>query len=100
MDSAVKPGDLIRAVAQKLTDEYGQPGLRTLPENLLLEMHPSVRRALYQDPDLWYPFGEGDPDTKFEVPVHVTTDLPPGTWRLVIITADVLTGGTCVDQLP
>lgn len=99
MDSAVTAAGLVRAVAQKLTDEYGwQPELRKLPEGLRLEIHPSVQRALYQDADVWTSFTDNDLASKFEVPLRINTELSAGGWRLVIITEDVLTGGTVYER--
>lgn len=98
MDGAVAPKELVQAIASKLTEDYGPPVSRRLPEGLRLEMHPSVRGMLYRDPDLWPHMGDIDPAEKFEVPVRLSTELPPGGWRLVIITEDVLTGGTVYER--
>lgn len=100
MDDAVAPKELVQAIASKLTEEYGPPISRRLPEGLRLEVHPSVRGMLYRDPDLWPHMEDIDPAEKFEVPVRLSIDLPPGGWRLVIVTEDVLMGGTVHDRLP
>lgn len=100
MDNAVDPRELVHAVAQKLYDEYGPPLHRRLPEGLRLEVHPSVMTMIYQDPALWEHLDDTDPAAKFEVPVKVTVDQPIGGWRLVIVTEDVLMGGTVHDRFP
>jgi hypothetical protein len=103
--------ELIRHVYRELTDRYGpsfmwdQPGHRP-PEGLRVELHPSVYHLLLSDAELWkYGFsgystelGHGaELQSQFRVPVKITADLPRGTWRLVIVTEEVLSGGELPD---
>ena len=84
---------LLIAVRECLDERYPHWTFRVgaLPEGLRLELHPSARTRLWQDdytrdwPRDWSPV--------FRVPVKVTPDLPDGTWRLVVVTEDVLAGG-------
>lgn len=84
--------DLITGVREYVSGHYAPP--RERPEGLRVEMHPSVRRLLMTDPDLWGgPGWETSADDFLPVPARVTVDLKPGTWRLVIVTEDVLLEG-------
>lgn len=81
--------DMITGVREYVREHYlpGQP----LPEGLRVEMHPDVRRLLMVDPDLWErPGRECELDNWLPVPTRVTTDMKPGTWRLVIVIEEVL----------
>jgi hypothetical protein len=78
-------------VAQYLTDTYGPFGSQHLPEGLRLEIHPMAYRHLLRCPDSG-PWPE-DLARHFTIPVKVSDDLPTDTWRLVIITENVLLGG-------
>lgn len=84
---------LKEAVARVLEERYG-PMWRYLPrpEGLRLEVHPLLHRRLMQDPEGWGG-SWGSLAEQFQVPVRITTDLPGGTWRLAIITEDVLGRG-------
>lgn len=90
---------LITGVRKYMREHYpSMPGVPPeLPPGLRLEMHPSVRRVLMTDPDLWEPGGgawDEAPDHFFApAPVKVTMDIPAGTWRLVIVTEEVLLSG-------
>jgi len=63
-------------------------------------VHPSVYYTVMSDPDSaeWAPGILVDPQqamtNRFGLPVKVTTDLPDGTGRLVVVTEDVKLGGT------
>ena len=92
--TAVSPAKtLLIAVREYLDERYRHWTFRVgaLPEGLRLELHPAARNRLWRDeytrhwPDDW--------GTVFGVPVKAAPDLPDGTWRLVIITEDVLLGG-------
>jgi hypothetical protein len=84
--------DLFTKTSGYLAEHYGP--LMIFPEGLRLEMHPSVRRAMMLCRDLWGPSGiTGDPIDQFQVPAKVTMDVPEGTWRLVIVTEEVLLTG-------
>jgi hypothetical protein len=84
--------DLITGVREYVREHYA-PG-EPCPDGLRVEMHPSVRRLLMTDPDLWErPGRECELDDWFPVPAKVTTDVPPGKWRLVIVTEEVLLEG-------
>lgn len=84
--------DLIAGV-QAYVREHWKPR-EPRPEGLRVEMHPDVRRLLMTDPDLWErPGRESDLEDWFPVPARATVDMKPGTWRLVIVTEDVLLEG-------
>jgi hypothetical protein len=84
--------DLITGV-REYTHEHWMPR-EPLPEGLRVEMHPSVRRLLMVDPDLWErPGRERTVDDWLPVPAMISSELKPGTWRLVIITEEVLLEG-------
>lgn len=94
MTTEVSPAKaLLIAVREYLDEHYPHWTFRVgaLPDGLRLELHPEARNKLWRDaytrdwPHNW--------GTVFGVPVKVTPDLPGGTWRLVIITEDVLLGG-------
>lgn len=92
---------LYLAVRTALDERYPfwvtNPG--TLPDGLRVEMHPRVHYTLAADPDTYmWPREPGDLFEElyartFSLPVRITPDLPEGTWRLVVITEDVLLGG-------
>lgn len=96
---------LVKAIAQKLYDEYGpfwdRPG--NLPEGLRLELHPALLRLLMQDPEF---FGPPRPDftappqtaeevlaKRAGVPVKASAELERDRFRLVIVTERELLGG-------
>ena len=83
--------DLVTKVNEYLADRYG-PFYRNVPAGLRLEMHPLARRYLMVSRDLWEPGFPHPSDIAewFRVPVKVDMDLPSGSWRLVIVTEDVL----------
>jgi len=84
--------DLFTKSSGYLAEHYGPQMI--FPEGLRLEMHPSVRRAMMLCRDLWGASGiTGDPIDHFQVPAKVTMDVPEGTWRLVIVTEDILITG-------
>lgn len=103
----VSAGDvkaMVRYVQDYVRDEwtYSKP-----PEGARLEIHPAVRILLLQDPEV---IGYGrlcSDDVSlqdllellFKVPVKVSRELEPYTWRLVIVTEDVKTGGRLGDGL-
>lgn len=91
---------VLGAVHEALEEKYGPllPGsiqrrVSEVAPGLRLEMHPKVMHALYTDP-YGPPGWRTDELAKvFPVPLKITADVPEGTWRLVIITEEVLTGG-------
>jgi len=104
------PGEaMVARVYQILTDRYG-PSYRwqyegsRLPEGLRLEIHPLTGNLLMQDPELWerdtwdvyHPPGLAE---MFRCPVKVTPDAPAGGWRLVIVTEELIDGGTLDDPV-
>lgn len=62
-----------------------------LPAGLRMEMHPYARYVINRDEEARY--WPDDLKTVFGLPVKVTPDMPDSTWRLVIVTEDVLGGG-------
>jgi hypothetical protein len=83
--------DLIASIEQYLSDTYGPPQLRRLPPGLRLEIHPAVYRHIRCDPEHYLWPEEMRDVTK--IPVKVTHEISTDTWRLVIVTEDVLLGG-------
>ena len=86
--------ELITKVHEYLRENYADDS--AFPAGLRLEMHPSVRRAMWLCQDLWDTYSAGlgkDPAERFPVPAKVTVDLPEGTWRLVIVEEEVLLTG-------
>jgi hypothetical protein len=69
---------------------------QTLPDGLRLEMHPLVERLMWRDREVftWGPPTVETLQSAFGVPVKVTTDLPDSTWRLAVVTEQVMLGGT------
>lgn len=90
----VRPRDIMTAVEEVLTEKYGPPRLRTLPAGLRLEMHPGVALLFMASDDGLFRFARRIPEDLFTVPVLVTMHIPEGSWRLVIVTEEVLLGGT------
>jgi hypothetical protein len=85
---------LLAHVEEKLYELYGPASIRKLPEGLRLEMHPSVRHVLWQDPDLTrYTDQFTDVTAHFSLPVRFTVELDALAWRLVIVTEEVIDGG-------
>ena len=92
---------LLIAVTEYLDEHYPHWTYRVnaLPDGLRLEMHPRVHYALARDSDTYeWPREPGDSFEElyrrvFRLPVKITPDLPEGTWRLVVVTEDVLTTG-------
>ena len=86
---------LILGVRKYMNEHYPRPA--PLPAGLRLEMHPSVRRLLMTDPDVWEPGwgAAGDAEDFFLLlPARVTVeDMKPGGWRLVIVTEEILLTG-------
>lgn len=100
MDDAATIGPakaLLIAVREYLDEHYPHWTFRVgaLPEGLRLEMHPRARIMILQDryTQDWPSSDWRDWGPVFGVPVKVTPDLPEGTWRLVVVTEDALTGG-------
>lgn len=112
----ISPGKaLVNHVYEKLTGKYGPSYLwydrvadvSRLPVGLRMEMHPSVRQRLLTDvylgrygfgntcdPFIGYGYtGDAELQEQFRVPVKITIDLPKDTWRLVIITEEVISAG-------
>lgn len=84
--------DLITGVREYVREHWTRS--EPPPEGLRVEMHPDVRRLLMTDQDLWErPGWECGMEDWFPVPAKVTTDVKPGTWRLVIVTEEVLLEG-------
>ena len=92
---------LLIAVTEYLNENYPHWDIApsVLPDGLRLEMHPRTHYTLAQDSDTYsWPREPGDSFEElyrrtFRLPVKVTSDLPEGTWRLVVVTEDVKLGG-------
>jgi hypothetical protein len=92
---------LLIAVTRYLDEAYPHWDIApsVLPDGLRLEMHPRTHYALARDQDTYFwPREPGDSFEElyrhtFRLPVKITPDLPEGTWRLVVVTEDVKTGG-------
>lgn len=92
--------EVLEAVDNCLQDRYG-PRVKgitppVLPAGLRLEMHPETFSLLRRDSEA-FAYGSRLED-KFQVPVKVTADLEPRTWRLVIVTEEVLLSGGVREQ--
>lgn len=86
---------LIRIVEDYVLEHRRPGGGYSLPEGLVLEMHPRACHAILRN---WAPgygaFVSGrEMPFPAEVPVKVSPDLPENTWRLAVITVDVINGG-------
>jgi hypothetical protein len=70
-----------------------------MPEGLRLELHPLAANLLYTSNDIGWTTEDGTKTItemlagKFGVPVVLSRELPTGTWRLAIVTEEVLDGG-------
>lgn len=86
---------LIKIVEDYAMERRRPGGGYDLPEGLVLEMHPRVMHAVMRN---WMP-GYSDlvsgQQTPFlaQIPVKISPDLPDNTWRLAVITAEVINGG-------
>lgn len=77
------------------------PPRGTMPDGIRVEMHPAVRYVLlgryvpgYQD---FVQDNYAGPLSRVQIPVKVNPELPRGGWRLVVVTEDVIDGGTVGD---
>lgn len=87
---------LIAAVQDKLREKWPESaiGWHVFPEGLRLEMHPKAYMTFWADPySQLLPAREENLEGVLGVPVKVIPDLPEGTFRLVIVTEDVIMGG-------
>jgi len=93
--------DFIGLIYKELTDRYGPSYLwkqQPLPAGLRLELHPSLYHTLWSDPELWslHNILRGEAaglEGWFRIPVKSTNELLGCTWRLVIVTEEVLASG-------
>ncbi len=88
-------GALIKIVGDYAVAHYRPGGGYDFPEGLVLEMHPRVRYMIMQN---WAPsysaFVSGrELPFPAEIPLRVNPDLPDGTWRLAVVTVEVISGG-------
>lgn len=92
---------LLAAVTAHLDEQYPlwRTNPQTVPAGLRMEMHPRAHYMLVRDPETnTWPREPGDSFEElyartFRIPVKITSDLPEGYWRLVVVTEDVLLGG-------
>lgn len=86
--------DMLDALDRYVMD-HGGPRAFAPPPGLCLEMHP---RAYYFIRANWQPtyeqFTSGqETPIRADIPVRVNPELPEGSWRLAVITVDVLLSG-------
>lgn len=96
----MSPGkEFVMKVYQELVDRYGPSYLWDvkLPAGLRLELHPRLRYMMWTDPELndymIMSFIPGGPEAQFRVPVKYNPELPSNSWRLVIVTEDLISDG-------
>jgi hypothetical protein len=92
---AIGPAKLLLAAVYNYLDDrypYWRVSPQSLPDGLRMEMHPATRMMIMRDDESRH-WPVDDLARVFCVPVKVTTDLPEGYWRLVVVTEDVLVGG-------
>jgi len=96
----MSPGkEFVMKVYQELVDRYGPSYLWNveLPTGLRLELNPRLRYLLWTDPELndymSMSFVPGGPEDQFRVPVKYNPELPSNSWRLVIVTEDLISDG-------
>lgn len=67
----------------------------TLPEGLVLQIHPRALNKILQDPEMWDSIWDTESKIgdKFRLPVKVTSELEPGHFRLAVITEKEYLGG-------
>lgn len=98
-DEEPTPRTMRLAIRKLIIDRYGAGGLIpfekiTLPEGLVLQIHPSVYNRILTDPGAFPYLRPPDLTAYFEVPATVEPRLPEGTWMLAIVKTEVLLGGT------
>jgi len=83
--------DMAAVIVEWLDERYPKciDGRRDVPDNILLQVHPSVAYAIRKNEIL----GFTDPVVP-EIPIKITTDVPRDSWRLVTITEEVHIGGS------
>lgn len=87
---------LVRSIRSFLNERYGP--YNHYPENLRLEMHPTLEYPILRDVELAKTRGRFGSLSEFfsgifGVPCTRNAELPERSWRLVIVTEEVLTGG-------
>jgi len=88
---------LLLAIREKLRELYGHEALKPqLPPGLRLEMHPDLFNRVLTDADLTYRSGNFIEPVQeyFGLPVKVVPELPRLGFRLVVITEELLLGGS------
>lgn len=84
-----------------IQDELRERWPYSKPEDLRLEIHPTIRYLVAQEPDVLRYAVLTPPSTTeqelldrlFGVPVRISRELEPYSWRLVIVTEDVKDSG-------
>lgn len=101
-ESVTSPARALLGAVRACLDErcpYRNVSPGVLPPGLRVEMHPRVHYTLAADPETYaWPRQPGDSFEEiytrtFGVPVKITSDMPEGHWRLVVVTEEVLLGG-------
>lgn len=89
---------MLAAVERRLVEEYGPHELwnvTTFPPGLRLEVHPTAFYAFFRDVyTIGWVASMGSLSAAFRVPAIVSPSLPERGWRLVVVTENVLLGGT------
>lgn len=91
---------LIKVVEDYVRERRRLGGGYDLPKGLCLEMHPRVRHMIMRNWQPDYRVFVAEPykmPLPAEVPVKINPDLPDNTWRLAVITVEVIIGGKMPD---
>ena len=86
---------LIRTLESYVSEHRRPLGGYDLPEGLCLEMHPRVRYMILAnwEPDYnMFTSGQELP-IPAQIPVKINPELPDSTWRLAVITVEVINEG-------
>lgn len=86
---------LIRLLEEYVIEHRRPLGGYDLPEGLCLEMHPRVRHMIMRNWEPGYDMFVSRQELPIpaEIPVRINPELADNTWRLAVITVDVINGG-------
>lgn len=102
--SAITPGQALLTHVRGILDDRwpmrGTPGCAKPPDGLRLEMHPAVWYGLLTDRAVWpgLAFSSATSEVRaveelFGTRIRIDSKLPGASWRLVVITEEILDGG-------